>query len=175
MLSAEITTPNRVVSPSGNIQQNYLLERSSGDRLNGNHSEQEGGSLHLPSTTPSSNSGECEVSRIEQVKTSLYLPTEEVHNTAVLQIPGLQISRGLYCAMATNSTLVPCALPKIWRPLTSTYLARTIGSIRRSVKWLPKLRMQGHVQFLKRIYSATWGDKVANSLIHAIYYSVEAE
>ena len=156
-----------MISPSGNIQQNYLLERSSGDRLNGNRSEQEGGNLHVPSTTPSSNSGECEVSRIEQVKTSLHLPTEEVHNTAVLQIPGLQISRGLHCAMATNSTLVPCALPNIRRPLTSTHSARTIGSIKRSFKWLLKLRMLGRVQFLKHIYSATRGAKVANSLIHA--------
>ena len=46
------------------------------------------------------------------------------------------------------------------------YSARTVGALRKSVKWLPELQAMDRIQFLKEIYTATRGVKVANSLVH---------
>ena len=75
-----------LVSPSGNIPQDYLLDEAGGNILNGNRPEQEGWSIHLSSFTPSNNSGGCEVSRLERVKTSLDLSAKEVQTATPQQI-----------------------------------------------------------------------------------------
>ena len=92
---------------------------------------------------------------------------EEVHNATPSQTPRLQTPRSLHRPLATHSSLVPRTISKGRRPLTSAHPSRTIRSLRKSVKWLPKLREMDRIHFLREVYKASRGAEVADSLFHA--------
>ena len=99
------------------------------------------------------------------MEASLHLPSKEVHHPSSSQAPVVQIPRGVHRSLAAFSSLVPRTQGR--RPLASARPARTIRSLRKSVKWLPKLRTLERIQFLKEVYTASRGNKVASSLVHA--------
>ena len=101
------------------------------------------------------------------METGVHLPPEEVHNATTSQTPVLQISLGVHHSLATYISLVPRTLPKGRRPLTPARSARTIGMLRKRIKWLPKLWEMDRIHFLKEVYTTIRGANVANSLVHA--------
>ena len=156
-----------MVSPHERLQQNHCLERRGGGGPNGDSPQQEGGDVRLSSPPSSSGSNRRQDGRLEHLEASLHLPSKEVHHPTSSQAPVVQIPRGVHRSLAAFSSLVPRTLPKGRRPLASARPARTIRSLRKSAKWLPKLRTLDRIQFLKEVYTATRGDKVASSLVHA--------
>ena len=156
-----------MVSPSGDFQQDHSMERTRGGRPDGNSLQQKGRNVRVSSST-SSGCHRCENSRLEQMESGVHLPPEEVHHAAPSQAPVLQVPRSSHRSLATRSSLVPRTLPKGRRPLTSAHSARTICTLRKNLKWLPKLRTMDRLQFLREVYTATRGPKVANSLVHAL-------
>ena len=155
-----------MVSPHGRLQQNHCLERSGGGP-NGDSPQQEGGDVRLSPSPSSSGSNRRQDGRLEHLEANLHLPSKEVHHSTSSQAPVVQIPRGVHRPLAAFSSLVPRTLPKGRRPLASARPARTIRSLRKSAKWLPKLRTLDRIQFLKEVYTATRGAKVASSLVHA--------
>ena len=156
-----------MVSPSGDFQQDHSMERASGRRPDGNSLQQKGRNVRVSSPTSSGGSHRMKDSRLEQMEAGVLLPPEEVHHAAPSQAPVLQVPRCSHRPLATRSSLVPHTLPKGRRPLTSAHSARTICTLRKSHKWLPKLRTMDCLHFLKEVYTASRGLKVANSLIQA--------
>ena len=70
------------------------------------------------------------------------------------QAPLVPVPRGPRSSLASISYVVPCTLQKGRRPFAPSRPAQIICMLRKSLKWLPKLRALDHLHFLKRsLYS----------------------
>ena len=128
-----------MVTPSGGLRQDYSLEGSSRSGPNGYDSKQEGGILCIPPSSPSGGSHRRVNSGLEQMESSVCLPPEDIHDAASPQAPLLPKPRGHRSSLATSSSMVPRTLQKGRRPFAPSRPARTIRTLRKSLKWLPKL------------------------------------
>ena len=102
----------------------------------------------------------------KQMESSVCLLPEDVHDATSPQAPLVPVPRGPRNSLATISSVVPRTLQKGRSPFAPSRPARTIRILRKSLKWLPKLRALDRLHFLKEVYTASRGATVANSLVH---------
>ena len=79
-------------------------------------------------------------SGLEQIESSVGLPPEDIHDATSPQAPLVPKPRGPRSSLATSSSMVPRTLQKGRRPFAPSRPARTIRTLIKSLKWLPKLR-----------------------------------
>ena len=127
-------------TPSGSLRQDNSLEGSSRSGPNGNDSLQEGGIFCIPPSSPGGGSHRRVNSGLEQMESSVGLPPEDIHDATSPQAPLVPKPRGPRSSLATSSSMVPRTLQNGRRPFAPSRPAQTIRTLRKSLKWLPKLR-----------------------------------
>ena len=95
-----------MVAPSGGLQQDYSLEGSSRSGPNGNDSQQEGGILCIPLSSPDGGSLRRVNSGLEQMESSVCLPPEDIHDATSPHAPLVPKPRGPRSSLATSSSMV---------------------------------------------------------------------
>ena len=148
------TTPFR---QKGGLRQNNSLEGSSKSGPNGNDSQQEGRNIRISSSSPGSGCHRRDNGGLDQMESSVCLPPEDVHDASSPQAPLVPVPRGPRSSLATISSVVPCTLQKERKPFAPSRPARSIRTLKKSLKWLPKLRVLDRLHFLKEVYTAPRG------------------
>ena len=155
---------NGIVAPSGGLRQDYSLEGSSTSGPNGNDSQQEGGILCIPLSSPDGGSHRRVNSGLEQMESSVCLPPEDIHDATSPQSSTRTKTTGPSYFLGYQQLHGSPHSSKGRRPFAPSRPARTIRSLRRSLKWHPKLQTVDRLHFLKEVFTAPRG---AISLVHA--------
>ena len=85
------------------------------------------------------------------MESSVCLPPEDIHDASSPQAPLVPVPRG------PRSSLFPRTLQKGRKPFAPSRPARSIRTLSKSLKWLPKLSALDHLHFLKEVYTAPRG------------------
>ena len=134
-----------VLSP-GNLRQNYSMERLGGSGSNGNNSQQEGRSICLPLPHPAA--ATIDVKSVDWNRwRQVYIFPPRKFITRLL--PKLQTYKFCGIFIAPWQPTAPW-FPALFQRAEDhlhlyTHTARAIGTLRKSAKWLPKLRTMDRI------------------------------